>query len=269
VVTAVRNARDTLQRTIDSVQAQTYSDIEHIIVDGASVDGTLDILRRCDSIIDFWLSQPDKGISDAFNKGIALSSGEFVALVNADDWLEPDHITRSIAALTKSTKDFTFGNLIFHDKDGAPIYAIAGDANYRQHLRHAMPALNHPTIICRRTLYERNGLYDLRYRIAMDYEWLLRNHIQGADGEYIPDLTGHMGADGLSQRDIRASLAEVRQSSIAHGYPAFLALTRFYARLATARSRLILEMLLPKPIVNALRRIVNHSFRATVPERFQ
>ena len=261
VVTVVRNSMTSLERTIDSICAQSYADIEYIVVDGGSTDGTIDILKARNDDIDFWLSEPDRGISDAFNKGIALSTGEFITFVNADDWLESDHIELAVRSLTESEAEFSFGNLVLHDQQGAPIYSMLGDPDYAKCLRHAMPALNHPTIVCRRTLYSRNGLYDLSYKIAMDYEWLLRNHLRGAIGIYIMAITSHMGASGLSQRHIRASLQEVRRASVAYGYHPTLAMLRFFVRLSKAQSRVFLEKILPKSIVDGMRRLANPRFR--------
>jgi len=261
IVTAVRNGAGTLSRTVDSVLAQSYPHIEYIVVDGDSADGTIELLRQREADIDLWLSETDQGISDAFNKGIALSCGEFVALVNADDWLEPDHIRKSIQYLTRSRADFSFGNLVIHDATGFALYSLTGDTHYARRIRHAMPTVNHPTMVCRRTLYAHNGLYDVQYRIAMDYEWLLRNHRCGAVGHYVPHLTGHMGAAGVSQRQIRASLMEVRRASVSHGYPAILAYFRFHVRLLRVYTRIILERWLPYAFVGAVHRLLNRSYR--------
>jgi len=266
IVTVVRNASTTISRTLDSVKNQSYPLVEFVVIDGGSTDGTLDIIRRRDSDIDLWISEPDQGIADAFNKGIALASGEFLALVNADDWIEPNHVAYSIDVLHASGADFTFGNLTIHDRNDRPIYSVIGDEHYGLRLRHAMPAINHPTIVCRRALYVRNGLFDLHYRIAMDYEWLLRNHSWGAVGKYIPGLTSHMGATGVSQRHIRASLLEVRRASIAYGYPAFSAFSRYYARLLRAHTRLLLEKLLPHTFLDSIRTVINPWYRSS-PQR--
>ena len=108
IVTITFNSQKTLNRTIDSVLGQTYPDIEYIVIDGGSTDGTLDILRARDNDIDFWLSEPDAGISDAFNKGISLAHGAYVALVNSDDWLEPTHISTAVDVLLRTTAGFVF-----------------------------------------------------------------------------------------------------------------------------------------------------------------
>ena len=262
LITIVRNSAATLPRTIDSIRAQSYPHIEYIVIDGGSTDGTLDVLRQRDAEIDLWLSETDRGISDAFNKGIALASGEFLALVNADDWLEPDHISLSVESLTRTGADFSFANLLLHDDAGVPLFKIIGDENYGRRLHHAMPALNHPSLVCRRHLYVRNGLYDLDYKVAMDYEWLLRNHLLGAVGTYVPQLTSHMGAAGISQRDARTGLLEVRKASVTYGYPASFAFLRYHGRRFRAKVRILLERLLPRRFTDCLHTALNTSYRS-------
>lgn len=261
IITAVRNGKRTLPRTIESVTSQSYPHLEYIVVDGASTDGTPELLRQYENSIDVWISEPDTGISDAFNKGIALASGEFIALVNADDWLEPNHIAQSVHCLQHSNADFTFGDLLIHDFNGTPQYSIIGDEQYYRRLHHEMPTINHPSMVCRRRLYETNGLYDPSYKIAMDYEWLLRNHARGAKGKYIPNLISHMGAAGISQRQVRTSLREVRRASVAYGYPKTAATTKYLARLTKARLRRTLELIFPRTIVDLLHTFVNPHYK--------
>src|SRR5581483_3497952 len=98
VVTAVRNAAATIARTIASVRAQDFAGIEHIVVDGASGDGTLEVLRSLGRDVALWTSEPDRGISDAFNKGIALARGEIIGILNGDDWYEPGAVAAAVQA---------------------------------------------------------------------------------------------------------------------------------------------------------------------------
>jgi glycosyltransferase involved in cell wall biosynthesis len=261
VITAVLNCAKTLPKTFDSIRSQTYRNIQYIVVDGGSQDGTLEFLEKHEMDLDIWLSEPDQGISDAFNKGIALATGEYVALVNADDWLEPDHFRLAIEHLKRSDADFTFGNLMFHDHEGAPLYTLIGDALYASKILHAMPAINHPSIVCRRSLYERNGLFDKTFRIAMDYEWLLRNHKQGARGAYIPDITSHMGTNGISQRRVLASLKEVERASIRYGYSASRARIRYWIRTTKVTLRLFIERNVSLSLAISLRALINSRYQ--------
>ena len=94
IITVVRNRSKSLQAAMDSIRAQTYPNIEYIVVDGASTDDTLDIVRVNADLIDIWISEPDTGIYDAFNKGVALSSGAYIGFLNSDDYYDPEQISR-------------------------------------------------------------------------------------------------------------------------------------------------------------------------------
>ncbi len=114
IITVALNAAASIERTIDSVQAQSLPSIEHIFVDGASTDGTLEIIRRKARPQDYWISEKDRGISDAFNKGLAMARGRYLLILNADDWLSRDQIERAVAASRDTGADFAFGDLVFY-----------------------------------------------------------------------------------------------------------------------------------------------------------
>jgi glycosyltransferase involved in cell wall biosynthesis len=257
VVTTVRNADRTLGRTIASVRAQKIPGLEYLIIDGGSTDNTLDVIRANADIVSFWKSEPDCGISDGFNKGIALSSGKYVTLLNADDWLSPGQLAVGVAALQESGADFVFGDLVYYDTFGNPLHCVRGDGAYGLRLARTMPALNHPTLIMRRTAYERHGLFDLTLRYAMDYELLLRFHKAGCRGIYEPRMTGRMSLEGESDLHSVAALREVRDISIRHGYPAPAAKALYGFRLLKSRARRLMEKTLPRTVSMALRRLFN------------
>lgn len=261
VVTVCFNAVSTLTRAIRSVTNQSYGAMEYIVIDGGSTDGTLDLLRSHDDLIDIWISERDEGISDAFNKGIAVARGEFVILVNADDWLEREHLRIAVTALRERGADYVFGNLVIHSPDGAEIGSYIGDGAYERVIRHIMPAINHPTVVCRKAAYEKYGMFDTSLRCAMDYEWLLRAHILGGRGAYVPELVSHMFMDGRSDRFFALGLAEVRKISISYGYPFVPAWLRFAFRLGKGYARRGLEGLLPRRVFISVRSAVNGSFR--------
>ncbi|HWY61222.1 MAG TPA: glycosyltransferase family 2 protein [Rhizomicrobium sp.] len=257
VVTTVRNGEETLARAIDSVRLQNIPDLEYIIIDSASTDNTLDIVRGNTDVVTYWQSEPDRGISDGFNKGIVLSSGEFITLLNADDWLSPGQIAAGIETLDRTGADFVFGDLLYHGKDGELLYKVTGDAAYAARIDSLMPALNHPTVIVRRMVYERFGLFDLNYRYAMDYELLLRFHCAGCKGVYNPRIVGHMTLTGASDASSLKAIREVRTAAIAYGYPIIPAYLLSYLRMAKDRIRRLIEHLLPRSLSLALRSAVN------------
>ena len=260
VVTTVRDGEKTLARAIASVRAQRIPDLEYLVIDAGSRDRTLDIVRANADIVTFWKSEPDRGISDGFNKGIALSRGEYVTLLNADDWLSPGQLALAIATLEESGADFVFGDLLYEDGEGRPLFRMRGEAGYARRICHVMPALNHPTVVVRRSAYERCGLFDLGLKLAMDYELLLRFHRAGCRGVYEPGILGHMALEGASDRWSRMALAEVRDIAIRHGGWPPREWLRFLYRVAKGEIRRLLERTLPASLFQRLRRGVNRNF---------
>lgn len=260
VVTVTFNSERTLSRTIDAVVAQSYPEIEYIVIDGGSSDGTVGILKRREREIDLWISEKDQGISDAFNKGIALSRGEYIALINSDDWIEPEHISQAVQHLEREMADFVFGDLLICDKNGALKFTLAGDSEYQKRVRYLMPDINHPSVVCRRDVYLRHGLYDKQIRIAMDYDWLLRGYIKGVRGRYVSLLRSHMSDEGISNRNIRGTLAEVRKISVRHGYPSAAAWIRFCGRIVRWRIRLLIERWISRGLAERLRAEVHPGY---------
>jgi glycosyltransferase involved in cell wall biosynthesis len=260
IVTTVRNGERTLPRTIASIRDQGAVAMEYIVIDACSTDRTLDIIRANADVATQVKSEPDHGISDGFNKGIALSRGKYVTLLNADDWLSPGQLTAGLEALERTGADFVFGDLIYHGADGAPLHVIRGEADYATRIGHVMPGLNHPTVIVRRDAYERFGLFDLDLRFAMDYEMLLRLHRAGCKGIYEPRVVGHMSLEGASDASSGRALAEVRDVSIRHGASLPAAWMRYALRLAKGHVRRSLERILPADVLSRLRGAVNKNY---------
>jgi GT2 family glycosyltransferase len=217
VITVCRNAASTLPATLHSISAQSYPWIEHIVIDGASTDGTVDILRSS-ALLAGWVSERDDGISDAFNKGIALSRGELIAIVNADDVWLPDTATLSVAALQQEPDaTWSFGGCNF-TLNGQVVLHQDGDPRYSEKIHRWMPALNHPTVVMRRSAYESFGMFRLDLRIAMDYDLLLRFHRAGLVGTCIPKTLASMALGGASNGlNVLRSHREASQVAILHG----------------------------------------------------
>ncbi len=264
VITVVRNARHSLERTIRSVLAQTYASIEYIVIDGASTDGTLDVIRQYDDRIAYWVSEPDKGISDAFNKGIRAATGEYIALLNADDWMSDDQVAAGVAALQASSADYVFGDLLLHDTNGRILYRIKGDPEYKRVIQSKMPEVNHPTVLARRSIYDRVGLFDLGYHYAMDYEWVLRVHAQGGTGLYVEGIAGHMGLGGASDASFRKAVREVRDIAVRYGRNRMVAEIEYRYRIIKGEGRRLLERSLPQPLFDRLRTLFNPRYAGKV-----
>jgi glycosyltransferase involved in cell wall biosynthesis len=265
VVTVAWNAAATIERTIDSLQAQTFQDFEHVVVDGGSTDGTLDILRRRLRPQDFWLSERDGGISDAFNRGVALARGQAVQFLNADDWMSPDQLAVAWAALEAGGSDFVFGDLVFYEGD-RPVFFYRGDPDYGRVMDGRMGSLNHPTVLARRSCFERIGLFDPQYRCAMDYDWFLRLHRAGGSGRHDPAILGHMTHDGVSNALFKRTIDEVRRIAVAHGRPAWRASAEARYRLAkTSLGRQVKHW--AGPLYGLVRKVTNRSYDSAIPVR--
>lgn len=189
VVTATWNSAATVEDTLRSVAGQTYGAIEHIVVDGGSSDGTMDIVRRYAEVYRNrglelkWVSEPDNGIYDAMNKGIALASGEVVGLLNSDDFFTSPIVLERVAAEFpdetdgggKNGIDAVYGDIHYvrPERLGKCVRYYSSKGFSRQRMRMGfMPA--HPSFYCRREIYLRHGLFDTSFRIAADFEQLLR-----------------------------------------------------------------------------------------------
>jgi glycosyltransferase involved in cell wall biosynthesis len=260
VVTVCRNASTTIGRTIRSVQAQNSERVEHIIVDGLSDDGTPEVarplLRPCDCLV----SERDAGISDAMNKGVALARGAYVQFVPADDWLSEGQIREAVATLEATNADFVFGDVVFYER-GVARFIYRGDPNYAEIIDCRMPSLNHPTVLARRTCFERIGLFDLRYRCAMDYDWFLRLHRAGQVGVYNPGIVGHMNHDGASNTHYRRTFAEVCDIAVRHGRAPWRASTEKAYQIAKVTAGRVLKAR-ARPLYDIVRQGLNQSYRA-------
>lgn len=220
IVTPVLNGATTIDRCLDSVAVQHPAVIEHIIVDGGSADGTLERLRRRTATGGGaalrLLGGPDRGIADAWNKGIEASSGEWIGILNADDWYEPDAIVQLLPYMTGVA--VVHGRSRLHDsRTGAARESGPLEWFPEKHFRplQKMPA-QHPTCFVPRTVYERVGLYDTNFRLAMDYDFLLRAHLAGIPFRYVPKVITNFSVMGASSRDPRRSQREVLASQVLH-----------------------------------------------------
>jgi glycosyltransferase involved in cell wall biosynthesis len=205
IVTVCRDSESTIEETILSVAAQKYANREHLIIDGASTDGTLEIIRRHPRITR-WLSEPDRGIYDAMNKGIALSTGDVIGLLNSDDVYVDDTVLSQVAeAFIDPQVEACFADLIYvNQHDPKRIVRYWKSCEYRTGLfEHGwMPA--HPTFFVRRTVYERFGGFDRSFRRQADFELTLRLlAIHKIRSVYIPRIWVRMRMGGVSNSSIR------------------------------------------------------------------
>lgn len=214
VVTAVKNGRNTLSEMLKSLHAQTHHDIEHIIQDGGSTDGTLDVLQRQGLPNTDIVSCDDTGIYDAINKGIRRATGDVIGLLHADDRLaSPDILEDVAAAFEDEAIDGVYGDLQYVSRDN-PNRVIrhwkAGNYSRASLRRGWMPP--HPTLYLRRAVFDRVGLYDTSYRISGDYDGMLRfltaGHVRLA---YLPTVMVQMKMGGVSNRSFAHIIRKSRE----------------------------------------------------------
>lgn len=214
VVTAVYNRRQTVGQALDSVLSQTYHAVESIVIDGASTDGTLAVLEPYRPRLGVLISERDKGIYDALNKGIKYATGEVIGFLHADDVFENNEVLAKVAiAFQDPTVDAVYGDLVYvrHDDISQVIrYWKSGLYDDAVLARGWMPP--HPTFYVRRAVYERLGGFDTRYSIAADYDTVLRFLAVGkVRATYIPEVMVRMRAGGVSNRSLKTILLKSRE----------------------------------------------------------
>ena len=204
IITICFNSETTITSTIESVLCQTYKNIEYIIIDGGSQDKTLNIINHYKSKINKIVSEPDNGIYDAINKGILLSSGEVVGILNSDDvFSNNDIITKIVDTFEKSKElDSVIGDIVFIKNNGK-IHRKYTAKNWAP-LKFAwgmMPP--HPTFYCKRKYFEKFGLYRNDFKIAADYELMMRFLlVNKISYKYIPKVFVNMKLGGTSTKNI-------------------------------------------------------------------
>ena len=228
VVTTVYNDRENLKKVIRQVQSQDYENIEYIIVDGGSTDGTLDVIREAErqfrkgaagenagteadgsttANIEFrWISEPDKGIYDAINKGMKMATGDILGCC-FDQYAAPDVLTRMVDIIEKEGTDGVHGDLYYMDGEKIVRHWHQGQGSIRTGW---MPG--HPTLYLRREVYETFGYYKTDYRISADYEFMIRilkdNQVKLS---YLPEVLIYMAHGGTSTNSLGAYVAGMKE----------------------------------------------------------
>lgn len=205
IITVCYNSAATIQDTIDSVASQTYPEIEHIVVDGASRDNTMEIVRAAPSVTNY-VSEPDHGIYDAMNKGIAMSTGDIIGTLNSDDFYMHKDVLAHVAAVFDDPRvDACYADLIYIDQhDPQKIVRYWKSRPFKPGLfkRGWMPA--HPTFFVRRKYYEELGDFDLDFKLQADFELTMRFlELFRINSVYLPEVIVKMRAGGVSNQSLR------------------------------------------------------------------
>lgn len=201
IITVCYNSSETIRDTIESVLSQSYKNIEYIVVDGASKDGTVDIISEYKDRISKVISEPDKGIYDAMNKGVVASTGDFVGILNSDDiFFENETIQNLVAHLTKHPYiEASYADLVFVEREHTAVvtrkYSSSGFLPWKVRFGFMVP---HPTFYARRQLFEKLGNYKLGYRVSADFELMARFFTKGVKMVRYPAVMVKMREGGIS-----------------------------------------------------------------------
>ncbi len=211
IITVCYNSAKTIEQTIQSVLSQQYAAIEYIIIDGASKDDTVAIIQKYQDKIAVFISEPDKGIYDAMNKGIALASGEIIGFLNADDLYADERVITSVVnAMHSPTLDACYGDLIyFQDKSPEKILRYWESTPFRAGLFSKGWCPPHPTFFVRRAVYERCGVFNTTYKMGNDVELMMRFlEKEKIKTCYIPQVLVKMRAGGVSNSGFKNILIQ-------------------------------------------------------------
>lgn len=229
IITISYNSEKFFEQTIKSVLHQSYSNIEYIIIDGLSTDKTMDIVSSYGNafnekgFIFKYSSEPDKGISDAFNKGINLANGKFVGIINSDDWFEPDAVETIVKNLDKKYNIYC-GKLNLFDSN----LNFLKTRKSRPHLLPLGMYINHPTVFVERKIYAHN-MFDTSLKIVMDYDVLLKFRKRGFKIKNIDKVISNMRLGGISGDIVKMRLEEQTVMKLNLNSPLYLlARTKLY-----------------------------------------
>ncbi|API61214.1 glycosyl transferase [Tardibacter chloracetimidivorans] len=209
LITATYNAADTVADSLRSAAMQTYQNVEHIVIDGASTDGTQKIVEESGERLTTFVSEPDRGIYDALNKGIALATGDVIGFLHADDLFAHQEVLLRVASTFQDPDvDVSYGDLEYvrrTDPDRVVRRWISGTFAPGRLAYGWMPP--HPTFYVRRQMYDRFGLFDLDYKISADYDQMLRLlRQQETTVRYIPETLIQMRLGGASNQSLQSIL---------------------------------------------------------------
>jgi glycosyltransferase involved in cell wall biosynthesis len=222
LLTACYNSSATVEDTLRSVNMQDYDDIEHIIIDGASKDETVAICEARGQRITKIISEPDKGIYDAYNKGLTHATGEIIGFINSDDfYCSEDVITRVMNVFQDPSIDACHADLVYvhpEQTDQVERFWKSKHITRKALTSGFVPA--HPTVFLRRSVYNQVGNFDLKYRLAADYEFLLRTfYTFEVSSQYVPEIWVRMrsgGATGGAMSSIAEQNSEIRAAQQKH-----------------------------------------------------
>lgn len=218
IITTTFNSEKTLKDTLESVLKQTYTDYEHIIIDGQSKDSTMKIIKEYEERYNGklrYISEKDTGIYDAMNKGIKMATGDVIGLLNSDDIYSNENVLQEIADKFEETNcDGTYANLIFMDEQTMSIPQRIWKSKSGKLENGWHPA--HPTLYLKKEVYNKIGLFNLKYRIVADYDFMIRMlKDKSIRLEYIDDYIVYMRVGGASTNGLKGYIKNLKEANLA------------------------------------------------------
>ena len=217
IITIAYNSEKTIERTIQSVLAQTYQDYEYLIVDGGSNDDTLNIVQKYEPLFEGrlkWKSEPDKGIYNAMNKGVNRAEGSIIGIVNSDDWLEPNALQIIKDCFVNNGHDIDAiycGWMNFHYQDGIVQVMKTDHQLLTQYVkRYEMAGVRHPAMFVGKNVYNRLGVFDERLKILADTDLIVRFFLNGIRFIYPNQVVTNMSDGGVSNVDVQKACKDYK-----------------------------------------------------------
>ena len=212
VITVVYNSVDTIEQTIQSVLNQTYKNIEYIIIDGLSTDGTQKIIEQYLDCIAYFISEKDNGIYDAMNKGIRKASGDIIGIINSDDWYAEDAVENIVDCFKQNDVGLVYGNIIDVFQNGEQKERLKEPL---ENMWHQM-SVPHPSTFIKRGIYEKFGVFNTKYALSSDYDFLLNLYSKQVKFGYIDMAISYFRIGGTSTIKDKEMIEETYAISMAH-----------------------------------------------------
>lgn len=239
IITSAYNAASTIEDTITSVLSQSYNNIEYIIIDGASTDNTAKIVTKYNNKITKFVSEKDDGIYFGLNKGLSLATGDIIGFLHADDtFADNDTIKNVVDNFKKTNSDIVYGNLLYvYTKNTDKIIRNWQSSKVKKHKFQLGWMPPHPTIFTKKTVYDEHGIFDTEYKIAADYELILRLiYKNNLNISYLNNTITKMRVGGASNRSLAAIIKKTSEDyriMRKHGFmfPAFTILCKYLIKI--------------------------------------
>lgn len=212
VITVCLNSVKTIERAIRSVQDQLYDDLEYIIIDGGSTDGTVEVIKRYEEFVSYWVSEEDDGLYDAMNKGIAKATGEVIAFLNSDDWYAENALVKVNSYYEKYNPMILTGRVNTLQKGKWKKYTNIWESD-KENIRMAM-IYQQPATFTRREIFDRLGGFNTSYKIGSDFEWILRVYDSGTEIMCVEDVFTNFSPMGISSTKADQTVREAREIAL-------------------------------------------------------